>query len=282
MLVGAGGNITVQTGKDGIIVVDTGLASMSEKVLAAIRTISTGPIRYIINTTEFEEYLGGNAVIADNGEVVPFRQPENQQGIVDVTKASVISYYTLFQRLTEPKGRTPAIPELGWPDNTFSTPQKRLYFNGEPVVITHAPSNTDGNTFVHFRKSDVVSAGGLLDLTSYPVIDPSAGGRMETFVQSLNRLIDITVPAKFAEGGTLVVPGRGRIADHAEVVFYRDMMIVILERVQDMVQRGMTLAQVQAARPTRDYDRQYGRTTGPWTTDMFVEAVFQSVSKPQS
>lgn len=285
MIVGAGANITVQAGDDGVVVVDTGAASMSEKVLAAIRTISKGPIRYIINTTEYEDYVGGNALIADNGEIIPFREPNytaGPQGALDITKASVISYYTMFHRLAGPTGKTPKIPELGWPDNTFSISQKRLYFNDEPVVIMHVPSNTDGNSIVLFRKSDVVSAGGLLDLTSYPVIDPSAGGSIDTFVDSLNRLIDVTVPANNAAGGTLVVPGRGRIADHAEVVYYRDMMTIIRDRIQDMVRKGMTLAQVKAARPTRDYDRRYGKTTGSWTTDMFVEAAFQSLSKSKS
>ena len=281
-IVGAGANITMQAGSEGIVLVDTGLASMSGKVLAAMKTISTRPLRYIVNTTEFEDHVGGNAAIADTGEIIPFREPNytaGPQGALDTTKASVISYYTMFHRLAGPTGRTPKIPELGWPDNTYSIAQKRLHFNGEAVVILHRPSNTDGNSIVFFRKSDVVSAGDLLDLTGYPVIDIEAGGSIQAVVESLNRLIDIAVPAANAAGGTLIVPGHGRIADHAEVVYYRDMMTIVRDRVQDMIKKGMTLAQVRAARPTRDYDRRYGRTTGSWTTDMFVEAVYQSLRK---
>jgi cyclase len=282
MIVGAGANITVQAGPEGMLLVDTGTASMSQKVLAAMKTISSRPLRYIVNTTEFDDHVGGNAAIADTGEIIPFREPNytaGPQGALDITKASVISYYTMFHRLAAPTGKTPKIPEGGWPDNTFSIEQKRLYFNDEPVVIVHRPSNTDGNSIVLFRKSDVVSAGDLLDLTRYPVIDVQGGGSIAEFVESLNRLIDITVPAAHAAGGTLVVTGHGRIADHAEVVYYRDMMTIVRDRVQDMIKKGMTAAQVKAARPTRDYDKRYGATTGSWTTDMFVEAVYESLKK---
>ncbi|MBI4887399.1 MAG: MBL fold metallo-hydrolase [Acidobacteria bacterium] len=282
VIVGAGANITVQAGDDGIMLVDTGLASMSGKVLAAMKTISTRPLRYIVNTTEFDDHVGGNAAIADTGEIIPFREANytaGPQGALDVTKASVVAYYTMFHRLAAPTGKTPRIPEAGWPDNTFSIEQKRLSFNNEPVVIMHRPSNTDGNSIVLFRKSDVVSVGDLLDLTRYPVIDTAGGGGIAAFVESLNRLIDVTVPAAHAAGGTLVVAGHGRIADHAEVVYYRDMMTIVRDRVQDMIKKGMTLAQVKAARPTRDYDKRYGAATGSWTTDMFVEAVYQSLKE---
>jgi len=282
VIIGAGSNITVQSGDDGVLMVDTGLSAMTPKVLAALKTITTRPLRYIVNTTEFDEYVGGNSAIADTGEIIPFRAPDytaGPQGALDITRASVISYYTLLHRVAGPAGKAPRIPEDGWPDNTYSIPQKRLYFNDEPVIITHIPSNTDSNSVVLFRKSDVVSAGGLLDLTTYPVIDVSAGGSIQAIVDGLNSLIDITVPASHAGGGTLVVPGHGRIADHAEVVYYRDMTTIIRDRVEDMVKKGMTLAQVKAARPSRDYDARYGKQTGPWTTDMFVEAVYQSLKK---
>ena len=282
VIIGAGSNITVQSGDDGVLMVDTGLSAMTPKVLAALKTITTRPLRYIVNTTEFDEYVGGNSAIADTGEIIPFRAPDytaGPQGALDITRASVISYYTLLHRVAGPAGKAPRIPEDGWPDNTYSIPQKRLYFNDEPVIITHISSNTDSNSVVLFRKSDVVSAGGLLDLTTYPVIDVSAGGSIQAIVDGLNRLIDITVPASHAGGGTLVVPGHGRIADHAEVVYYRDMTTIIRDRVEDMVKKGMTLAQVKAARPSRDYDARYGKQTGPWTTDMFVEAVYQSLKK---
>jgi glyoxylase-like metal-dependent hydrolase (beta-lactamase superfamily II) len=176
-------------------------------------------------------------------------------------------------------GQTPPRPEGAWPDNTYSTPQKRLFFNDEPVVIVRLTANTDGNSIVLFRKSDVVSTGDLFDLTGYPLIDLKAGGSIQAIVDSLNRLIDITVPEANAAGGTLVVPGHGRISDHADVVYYRDMVSIIRDRIQDMIRQKMTLAQVKAGRPTREYDARYGKQTGAWTTDMFVEAAYQSLSK---
>jgi glyoxylase-like metal-dependent hydrolase (beta-lactamase superfamily II) len=181
--------------------------------------------------------------------------------------------------MSAPTGKAAPIPESGWPDNTFSIEQKRLYFNDEPVVIMHQTANNDGNSIVLFRKSDVVSAGDILDLTGYPMIDLAGGGSAETLVTALNRLIDVVVPRANAAGGTMVIPGHGRIADHAEVVYYRDMMTIVRDRVQDLIGKGMTLDQVQAARPTRDWDARYGKDTGPWTTSMFVEAVYQSLKK---
>jgi glyoxylase-like metal-dependent hydrolase (beta-lactamase superfamily II) len=277
LLSGAGANITVQVGDQGILIVDTGVASMSAKVIAALNSLSSRPLRYIVNTTHASDHVGGNAAIAAIGEIIPFREPNytaGPQGALDTHKASVISYYSVLHRMA----KVPALAEEGWPDNTYSTPIKRISFNDEPVVIMHQPSNTDGSSIVLFRKSDVVSAGDLLDLTGYPVIDVEAGGSIEAFVQGLNRLIEITVPAANAAGGTLVIPGHGRIADHAEVAYYRDMLTIIRDRVQDMITRKMTLAQVKQARPTRDYDARYGRTTGSWTTDMFVEAVYRSLA----
>jgi glyoxylase-like metal-dependent hydrolase (beta-lactamase superfamily II) len=191
----------------------------------------------------------------------------------------VISFLSVFHRMAAATGQTPPRPEGAWPDNTYTTPQKRLYFNNEPVVIMHLPANTDGNSIVLFRKSDVVSTGDLFDLTEFPIIDLRAGGSIQAMVDSLNRLIDVTVPSANSAGGTLVVPGHGRISDHADVVYYRDMVSIIRDRVQDMIKRGLTLDQVKAARPTRDYDARYGKQTGTWTTDMFVEAAYRSLGK---
>jgi glyoxylase-like metal-dependent hydrolase (beta-lactamase superfamily II) len=281
MLVGAGGNITIQAGNDGVLMVDTGLANMSQKVIAAMRAISTKPLRYIVNTSAGPEYTGGNAAIADVGETIPFREPNytaGPQGALDVGRASIISYYTVLHKLSAPTGKAAATPEEGWPDNTYSIEQKRLYFNDEPVVIMHQTANSDGNSLVLFRKSDVVSVGEMLDLTAYPRIDVEGGGSIQTMVEAMNRLIDVVVPAANAAGGTMVIPGHGRIADHAEVVYYRDMLTIIRDRIQDMIKRGQTLEQVKAARPTRDWDARYGKDSGAWTTSMFVEAAYKGLA----
>ena len=281
MLVGAGGNITVSAGDDGILMVDGGTAVMTDKVLAAVRSISTGPIRYLINTNEREEYTGGNEKIAAAGETIPFRPNETIQiqGYIGTNRATVVSYLSVYERMSAPTGKVAPRAEGAWPDATYSTPQKKLHFNGEPVLVMHQPSATDGNSLVHFRRADVVSVGDLIDLTSYPVIDLGAGGSIQAMLGSLNRLIDITVPEKQSEDGTLVIPGHGRIADQPDVVYYYEMLSIVRDRVQDMIARGLTLPQVHAARPTRDFDTRYGRTIGAWTTERFVEAVYQSLKR---
>jgi len=279
---GKGGNTSVYLTDDGILLVDTGLASMSKKVLSAIETISRRPLRYIINTTEREDHTGGNETIAATGEIIPFREPDytaGPQGALDIKKASVISYLSVLHRMSAPTGQAAPRPEAAWPDNTYSTPQKRLFFNDEPVVIVHQPANTDGNSIILFRKSDVVSVGDMLDLTGYPTIDLEAGGSIQAMVEALNRLIDVVVPEANAAGGTKVIPGHGRISDHAEVAYYRDMTTIVRDRIQDLIKKGMTLEQVKAARPTRDWDARYGKDTGVWTTNMFVEAAYRSLSK---
>jgi len=279
MLVGAGGNITVQAGDDGVLIVDTGVASMSDKVLAAIRTISRGPIRYVVNTDERGEFTGGNEKLAAAGSTIRFRIATDPRVSDALTKdrASVISYVTVFQRMSAPTGKVAPRAEDAWPDDTYSTPQKKLYFNDEGVLIIHEPSNTDGNSIVHFRTDDVVSVGDLVDLTSYPFIDLNAGGSIQAVVEGLNHLLDITVPNRKSEAGTLVIPGHGRLADQPDVAYYREMVAIIRDRIQDGIKRGLTLQQVKAERPTRDYDPRYGKDTGAWTTDMFIEAAYRSL-----
>jgi glyoxylase-like metal-dependent hydrolase (beta-lactamase superfamily II) len=274
LIAGAGSNITVTAGSDGILLVDAGVASMSGKVLEAIRTISKGPIRYLVNTNEREEHTGGNAALAAAGSSIPFRPAEDARvsdGRLENVRANVIAFLTVFHRMSAPTGQVAARPENAWPDNTYATPQKKLYFNDEPVLIMHNPSNTDGNSIVHFRTADVIAVGDLVDLTAYPAIDVKAGGTIHTMVAGLNRLIELTVPNRKSEAGTVVVPGHGRLADQPDVVYYQQMTAIVRDRIQDMITRGMTLEQVKAARPTRDYDTRYG------SPDMFVEAAYTSL-----
>jgi cyclase len=280
MLVGAGGNITVAAGDDGVLVVDAGIAAMTDKVLAAIRSISPrGTIRYIVNTDEREEFTGGNEKLAAAGNTIRFRIATDPRvsDALDKDRASVISFVTVFQRMSAPTGKVAPRAEGAWPDDTYSNTQKKLYFNDEPVLIMHVPSSTDGNSIVHFRTDDVVSVGDLVDLTSYPFIDVKAGGSIQQVVEGLNRLLDITVPNAKSEMGTLVIPGHGRLADQADVAYYREMTAIIRDRIQDGIKRGLTLEQIKGEKPTRDYDPRFGRTTGAWTTDMFIEAAYRSL-----
>jgi glyoxylase-like metal-dependent hydrolase (beta-lactamase superfamily II) len=148
------------------------------------------------------------------------------------------------------------------------------------VYIYHAPNaHTDGDSYILFRRSGVVSTGDIFTLASYPVIRADRGGSINGLIDALNTIIELLVPEENEEGGTYVIPGHGRICDRNDVVNYRDMVTIIRGQIDAMLDKGMTLDQVKAARPTLEFDGLYGVTNGPWTTDMFVEAVYQELSK---
>ncbi len=277
MIVGAGGNITVQAGKDGVLVVDTGLANMSDKVLAAIKTISTGPIRYIINTHYHADHTGGNEKIRLAGSTIVGGNVAGD--IKDAGEgAAILSHINVLNRMSAPTGTEPPSPDGGWPTSTFLSDQKKLYFNGEGIDILHlAAAHTDGDSIVFFRRSDVISTGDIFTTTNYPIIDLAAGGSIQGTIDALQKIADLIIPVYGQEGGTMVIPGHGRLCDFGDVLNFREMTIIVRDRVQDMIKHGMTLEQVKAARPTQDYDPLYGSTTGFWTTDKFVEAVYKSL-----
>jgi glyoxylase-like metal-dependent hydrolase (beta-lactamase superfamily II) len=262
MLVGAGANIVVQAGDEGVLVVDTGVAQMREKVLAAIRQLSTKPIRWMINTHAHPDHTGGNETISQAGMTV------------NGNPAAIIAHENVLARMTEA-----ARPITEVPLNTFFEETRDFYFNGEAVFLYHVPrAHTDGDVLVYFRGSDVLVAGDIFVTTSYPVIDAKYGGGVAGFVDGLNKMLDITVPKYLQEGGTYVIPGHGRVGDEADVIEYRDMVVIIRDRIQSMIQQGMTVQQVMAAKPSLDYDGRYGSDKGPWTTAMFVEAVYRDLS----
>ncbi len=278
MLVGAGGNITVQVGSDGVLLVDTGLAQMSDKVLAAVRKLSDGPIRYVIDTHVHADHTGGNEAIAKAGSTIAGGNVVGNIGASAGDQAQIIAFQTVLDRMSEPSGGEPAAPQGAWPTETYTTPESKLYFNGEGIVMMHIPAaHTDGDTMVFFRRSDVISAGDIFVTDGYPVVDLARGGNIQGVIAGLNRIIEIAIPADEQEGGTLVIPGHGRLCDVADVVWYQEMVTIIRDRIEDMIHRGLTLAEVKAARPTRDYDPRYGSTEGFWTTDQFVEAVYKSL-----
>lgn len=272
VIFGDGGNITVQTGKDGVMLVDTGFAELAPKAMAEIRTLSDGPIRWIVDTHVHTDHTGGNAEMAKLGMT---RE--------SIGAPRIVAQSNVLNRMTSPAPGEPKVPEAMWPNDEYFEPTKDFYFNGEAVIVYHVPNaHTDGDSLVFFRKSDVLATGDVFTPASYPIIDLARGGSVQGEIDALNKIIDITVPAKYQEGGTMVVPGHGRLCDEADVVEYRNMLTIIRDRFQDMIRRGMTLEQVRAAKPTLDYDTQYGATTGFWTTDKFIEAVYKSLSKNQS
>ncbi len=257
MLVGAGANVAVQIGDEGVVVVDTGTGAMREKVLAAIRQLSTKTIRWIINTHPDADHTGGNATISQAGSTV------------NGNPAAIVANEHVLARMSDAKR-----PSGEWPLNSFFEDSRDFYFNGEAVFLYHVPrgAHTDGDVFVYFRGSDVLVSGDLFMTTTYPLIDLKSGGGVQGFIDGLNKMLDIAVPRYLQEGGTYVIPGHGRVGDEADLVEYRDMIAIIRDRIQDMIKRGMTLDQIKAAKPSLDYDTRYGSGTD------FVEAIYRDLS----
>ena len=273
MLVVNGENIAVQVGDDGVLLVDAATAAVAPQVIAAIRTLSTKPIHTIINTHVHADHTGGNESLV------------KQRGTGAAQAVRVIAHQTVQDRMiaAAPAGgatggfRLNAVITLPI-NNTYDTPTKDFFLNGEPVVIYHAPAaHTDGDSLVHFRSSDVIAVGDVFTPDRYPIIDRATGGSVQGLIAALNHILEITVPARFQEGGTYVIPGHGRLSDEADVVEYRDMVTIIRDRVQDLIGKGLTWEQVKSARPSRDYDTEYDAAGGA-TPDAFVEAIYRSLT----
>jgi glyoxylase-like metal-dependent hydrolase (beta-lactamase superfamily II) len=171
-------------------------------------------------------------------------------------------------------GRDSDVPVEAWPSDTYFTASWELFVNGEAIQLLHVPeAHTDGDTMVFFRRSDVISTGDIFNTDRYPVFDPATGG-INGIIEGLNLILDITIPGENQEGGTVVIPGHGRLSDETDVANYRDMVTIVRDRVQAMIADGKTMAEVQAARPTRDYDGSYSNRSIRWTGEQFVEAVY--------
>lgn len=260
MLAGAASNIAVQIGDDGILVVDSGGADTAAEVLAAIRRLSDKPIRWIVNTHGHADHTGGNETISQAGETV------------NGNPAAIIGHENVLARMSAEDR-----PVTEWPLNSFFESQRDFYFNGEAIFLYHIPSaHTDGDIMVYFRGSDVLVTGDIFVTTGLPVIDRDYDGSIEGFVDGLNFALDITVPAWLQEGGTYVIPGHGRISDEADVVSYRDLAFFVRERVARLIDDGAGLREVQAAKPSLDYDSRYASPS--WTSEMFIESVYRSLA----
>ena len=281
---GAGGNIVMQTGPEGVILVDSGSTPMADEVLAAIRTVTPLPIRYIINTSMDADHVGGNEVLSKAGlSILPGAVAAGAGLGDDVLSnfgyASVMAHENVLTRMSV---ADPAIPSVLWPTKTFFYHAYSMYLNGEGIQVIHQPAaHTDGDVIVFFRRGDVIATGDLIDTTRFPFIDVERGGTLQGVLDGLNRLMDLSihnVPLLWYPDRTLLVPGHGHVYDKLDLLEYRDAITIVRDRVQDLLDQGRTLAQVQAANPTLGYRSQYGADSGAWTTEMFVAAVYDELA----
>ena len=279
LLTGGGGNVVVQIGDQGVLVVDTGLAQTADKVLAAIRKLSDKPIQYILNTNLRADHTGGNDTLRKAGAT--YTGANVTGNIKDAAiGAQVFAQDNVLQRMSAPTGQQASAPFGDWPTETYVSGRKQMFFNGEPVEMVYQPvATTDGDSLVVFRRSDVIVAGDIFMTTTYPFLDLDQGGSIQGEIDALNNILEMAVTDHQDEGGTYIIPGHGRVCDKPELLEFRDMVTIIRDRVQASIKKGMTLQQVKAAGLTKDYDARYSAKTGFGTKDMFVEAVYKSLTQ---
>jgi glyoxylase-like metal-dependent hydrolase (beta-lactamase superfamily II) len=289
MLVGAGANVVAHVGWMGVVLVDTGTASMSDRLLAAVQRITDQKIRFIINTTSSAEHVGGNAALARAGRTLLRYNVAGTGGFAgndfqtNRGAAGIMAQENVLTRMSATVGDKPAFPGEGWPTEPFTGVRvKSLYLNGDGLQIFHQPNaHSDGDSIVIFRKADVIASGPIVDLRSFPVIDLERGGSIGGLVTALNNLVEMAIPPaplNWHEDRTFIVPAYGRAMDQADVVEYRDMVVVIRDRIQDLMKKGMTLEQIIKADPAKGYRRQYGADAGRWTTSMFITAIYRGLT----
>ncbi len=251
-LSGEGGNIGVSVGEDGIIMVDDQFAPLSEKILAAIRSISDAQIRFLINTHVHDDHVGGNQDIAASG-------------------ALIMAHENVRVRMMEGIRGNPPSPEDAWPILTFRN-ELKLHLNGEEVLIIPAPpAHTDGDSYVFFTGSDVLHLGDVFRTTGYPNIDVGNGGSLAGTIAGLQLALDLAGP------NTKIVPGHGVVSSRDDVQELLDVTLEVRERVSKLVEEGKEFEEIVAARPTADLDARWGSRL-----DRFLPGVYMGIIADKS
>lgn len=282
MIAGAGGNIGVQIGSDGVVLVGAGTDAASGQVSAALKRLTNLPIRYVIDVNADADFVGGNEKLAKSGFTI-FTNALGNAGVAGTMTnggaASILAHQSILNRMSA-RDAKPSYPGDAWPTEAFLQQRKALRMNDEGIEVLYQPAaHSDADSFVLFRRSDVVVTGDVMDTTRFPVIDLANGGSIQGEIDALNKLIDLTIaptPYIYKDVGTYVIPGHGRLSEQMEVVDYRDMVVLVRDVVADLIKQGKTLDQIKAARPALPYETRYG--TQPGVTSSFIESVYKSLT----
>lgn len=259
MISGAGPNLTVQIGRFGPVLVDTPEASLVPQLLAEIRKLSPLPFHLLLHTTGTPAHISGDAALLASSRV-----------------REALIHNTLYNRLL-----ATSTGPLPFPQSTITYSEPMIdNYNSEGIIIYQAPAAiTDSDSIVFFRKSDVISTGAIYTPGRYPVIDIERGGTIEGVIEAVYKVLEIAVPDNLGDGGTMIIPGRGRLAEESDLGEYRNMLVIITERIRDLRGKGMTLDQIKTSRPSLDYDSEYHATRAD--ADRFVESIYRTLASPQ-
>jgi cyclase len=255
MISGAGPNLTVQVGRYGPVLVDMPGASLVPAVLAEVSKLSPLPFHLLLHTTASPEYISGDAALLANSQL-----------------REAVIHNDLYNRML-----ATAMGPLPLPTSTITYAEPQIdNYNSEGIMIYQVhPAITDADSIVYFRGSDVISTGAVYTPGRYPVIDLERGGTITGLIDAVFKVLELAVPDNLGDGGTLIIPGHGRLSEESDLGEYRNMLVIITERIRDLRSKGMTLEQIKASRPSLDYDTEYHATRAE--ADRFVESIYRTL-----
>jgi len=257
MLVGRAGNIGVSTGPDGVFLIDDQYAPMTPSIVAALQKLNAGPPRFVLNTHWHGDHTGGNENLAKEGSLV-------------IAHDQVRARMSSDQFVAFLQSAVPASPQAALPVVTFNDGIS-LHLNGDEIRGRYAPNaHTDGDVFVTFRRANVIHAGDLF-FRFYPYIDISSGGSVPGMIAAVDRILTM------ADDRTRIIPGHGPIANRADLVEYREMLVVTSGRIRDLVAAGKTVEEVVAAAPNADYDAKWAWTF--ITAERYSRMLYELIEK---